>query len=99
MKVFEDVNIPARTEKRCKMIACDFCDKQVRGDGWEESSFDIDETEISVTINHRAGKAYGEDSYGDRFHCDMCPECFRQRLYPFLLNIAINPLDYEDWDI
>lgn len=98
MQIFEEVAVPSRIDKKCVSISCDFCGKQGRYGGWEESYFDVDETEISVTIKQRDGKNYPECGSGEKFHCDMCPTCFKEKLFPFLQSISKTAIDYEEWD-
>ena len=100
MKVYEEKHIPARVDKYMKCVTCDYCGKQGKY-GWYSSRYNHDETKIEVTIKHEAGHHYPEGSTGQRFATDMCPDCFNQKLIPFVLSIALPEvkLDYEDYDI
>ncbi len=99
MKIYNERQVPAKTEKVLSHVTCDYCGKQGKY-GWEHSTYNHNETEIRVTIKHTAGNHYPESSTGQSFTTDMCPECFNRKLIPFLLSIALPEvnLDYEDYD-
>lgn len=98
MKKYKTVTEPARTFQQCDFIECDFCGKKGKGDDWTNSStYTTDETEIEVTIRHKHGDNWPSGGVGDTFSCDMCPDCFKAKLIPYLKTIAKNSLDYEDW--
>lgn len=98
MKEHKKKVIPQHEIEELVGVTCDFCGAKGKHE-WNSSSYTTDETEISVEISHNQGENYPSGRIGDKFTCDMCPRCFRDKLVPFLQSIALpeRKLDYEDW--
>jgi hypothetical protein len=83
----------------CVSRSCDLCGKTTNGDDWDKRNYNVNETEISVTVKHRRGDSWGSDGgSGDEYDIDICPECFRDRLVPWLISqgAKIKPMGW-DW--
>lgn len=63
---------------------CDICGKIAKYGSWEKSTWDVEDVEVSVSINHKSGKSYPECSWGTTYNVDLCPECFQKKLIPWL---------------
>lgn len=63
---------------------CDLCGKVAKSGDWQSSTYDEDDTEVTVTV--RARQAITGYDYGDvtEQYVDICPECFQNKLIPFL---------------
>ena len=97
MKVKEKYTIPAKEGERTVRRRCDLCGAESKGDDWDAGNFEVKETEVTVTVKHRAGEQYPEGGFGDGIEIDLCPKCFRNRLVPWLKSQGAN-IKYEDWD-
>lgn len=100
MECYKTVEVPATTRQELTHRECDFCGVHAKPYGpWKtHMGYDVDETEIEITVKHRAGQNYPEGGSGDKFECDICPDCFRNILVPFLKERSKNAIDYEEWD-
>lgn len=65
-------------------ITCDLCGAETKNSNWGTSFNEINNVEISVTINQQEGAAYPEGVFGTEFNVDLCPTCFKTTLIPFL---------------
>ena len=94
-----------KTELRSKVVEtevevelrCDLCDKVASGIGWSSSRWDVNEYEAEVTIRGRDGESYPEGGSGKEYSVDLCPDCFKDRLLPWLVSQGANPR-IRDWD-
>ena len=84
MRHYETVTIPAKTDKRLAKTTCDLCGKEAKHGNWESSSYDVNETEIKVTVRQKDGCSYPEGGYGTDYTADICPACFKNKLIPWL---------------
>jgi len=86
---------PASTYFVVIRMKCDLCGRESTkpAQGWEENSFQVEEIEIS----HRSGEQYPESGSGDKIEIHLCPECFRNKLVPWLQSQGAD-VKYEEWD-
>ena len=63
---------------------CDLCDKVAKEGHWESSSYEVNETEIEVTVRQKDGHSFPEGGSGEEYVVDMCPGCFKEKLIPWL---------------
>ncbi len=63
---------------------CDLCGKIAKSGQWNSSTYEVNEVEIEVTVRQKDGSAYPEGGCGAEFIVDMCPECFKLKLIPWL---------------
>jgi len=77
---------------------CDLCGEEARFPGdWKGSGmWEVKETEISVRIRHKEGTEYPDGGSGTELHVDMCPNCFKNKLIPWL-NSQGAKLRQEEW--
>lgn len=97
MRHYETVIVPEKQEKKLVKTTCDLCG-EVEGKGkWRSSSYDVDETEIEITVRQRDGYSYPEGGAGTEFSVDMCPNCFKTKLIPWLQSQGCSA-ERTDWD-
>ena len=63
---------------------CDLCGKIAKSGKWNSSTYEVNEGEIEVTVRQKDGAAYPEGGHSTEFFVDMCPECFKLKLIPWL---------------
>jgi hypothetical protein len=51
---------------------------------WNKGLYEINETEIKITITQRDGSAYPEGGSGTEYEIDLCKDCFKGKLVPWL---------------
>jgi len=88
---------PEKLVKTLTKTTCDICGRDAHQGYWESSSYEINETEIEVTVRHKDGNIYPEDGWGTKYEVDICPECFKTKLIPFLKSIGCTT-ERVDWD-
>jgi hypothetical protein len=98
MKVYEDrIDVP-KTYKVLVERKCDLCGFKARNLDWNASCYEINETEISITIDHKEGENYPESCNSTSWKIDMCPNCFKNKLIPWLKDQGANIKEIErDW--
>jgi len=70
-------------------LSCDICGKVADGNEWEGTSvwdYTMDETEVRVrvTVRQKEGTIFPEGGDGTAYEIDICPDCFKTVLVPFL---------------
>ena len=92
--------IPQREDKYVESVICDLCGKVVKhphrhGDctDWN-NNFDVDAT----CVRHTTGYIYPECANLDHVDYHICPECFKNKLEPWLqLNGAQPTESSTEW--
>jgi hypothetical protein len=88
--------IPATTREVIVERTCDLCHKKARdpqSGEWGTSSYDVED----VTVEYRTGSSYPEGGGGTEYSIDMCPDCFENRLIPWLESQGAIVTEQE-WD-
>ena len=95
MKIYKTKTI---TEEKIifDKLVCDICKRESNHRSWA-SGFDVDETEVKVSIKHRTGESYPEGGWGDKIEVDICPECFDNKLIPWLRSEGVE-IEETEWD-
>lgn len=91
MKVFEQIEVPAKTEQRHTQTLCDRCKKDV-----EPSDFyGVDDVDVKC----RTGVHFpdGGGGHGSEYEIDLCAPCFTDWLVPLLRQQGIEVRERE-WD-
>jgi hypothetical protein len=57
----------------------------------------VDECEVRVYVKHRDGENYPEGGSGTEVEIDMCPECFKTKLIPWLESQGV-VVQRKDWE-
>lgn len=81
MEIYRDVEVPATTTKKLEAVVCDLCGQRGEGGDWPRTSGNDDqETEIYLKV----GWSCPDGGSYEVTTLDMCPDCFRDRLVPWL---------------
>lgn len=98
MKIFKKVKIPARIAEECIYCKCDICGKKGKydDDGWSSNIYHVNETEIKVTIKQKEGHSCPDGGSGTQHEIDLCPECFKKKLIPWLRSQGAEVKE-EEW--
>jgi len=98
MKVYKTVPVPARTREVIMSKVCDICKKIYSvndKDSWTDENYDILNTEIYM---EEGRDYYHEGGNKEITEVDICPDCFKNHLIPWLESIgAIIKKTEVDW--
>ena len=79
-------------------VFCDICGKQSKNESfWDESRWWSERTEVKVSIKQQQGQNYPEGGAGTEIIVDLCPQCFKEKLIPWLNSQGANVKERE-WD-
>ncbi len=99
MKHYED-RTETRTTKVCVRRTCDLCGRETKdGTDWDgTSTYDFEETEVSVTVKCETGERYPSGGQSTAYAVDLCPNCFKDKLVPWLQGqgAKVDPVEL-DW--
>ncbi len=91
MKEYETVTV---TEKSLKNLKCDLCGKlSFKSDNWSDDAYYSQE----VTIESDSRSTYPEDNEGHKQSIDLCPDCFEDRLIPWLKSQNCNIPEVDEY--
>ena len=76
---------------------CDLCKAIAKHGDWSSGAYDVNETEIKVTIRQKEGESYPEGGNGTSLIVDICPKCFKEVLIPFLREKGAD-IKEEEWE-
>ena len=98
MKTCKTINVPATTREVEDQTICDLCGCEEGSSKWDNSScWDVDETEIRISVKHKDGYSYPECGSGTEYAVDMCPTCFKDKLIPWLESQGCTA-ERKEWD-
>lgn len=89
MKHKRIVEIPATTRETVVKTTCDLCGKDTRN--YEEYAFE------EVKVSCRTGRRYPDCGWGTDLEADMCADCFKDKLVPWLKEQGAAVRE-EKWD-
>lgn len=87
MKNYKEVERPAKLEKVLVSTTCDICRKTSKLSGYE-----FEEVEVKYNI----GSRYPDGGMGTLTEVDLCPDCFNEKLIPWLETQGATPT-VTDW--
>lgn len=91
-KKYKTVTVPEHTEERQAGIVCDLCGKETDRHDWSAShSYEVEE----VTVEYKSGYSYPDDYFYTVIEVDLCPQCFKERLVPWLESQGVKPTKRE----
>ncbi len=99
MRAYKSIIIPSREKNVLDLVKCDLCGREAQTNWCSQTSsyYEIDETEVSVTVHHIKGVSREDDDEGTEYNADICPECFKTKLVPWLKSQG-SQVDYKEWD-
>ena len=77
-------------------ISCDLCGKTGKDEAWESSVWEVAESEIEIEVRYKYGSSYPEGGSGKKYNVDICPDCFKTKLIPWLESQGCKA-KFEDW--
>lgn len=94
MRVTKVVPVPAKTITVLDYIKCDLCGAMTRNENWSPKQYEVTQPEVTLKI----GSNYPEGGYHTETICDICPNCFEQKLIPWFKSQGGIPRTEEhDW--
>ena len=70
-----------------KKVTCDLCGKEspdpegsMDSQSWDRNTFNVEETSLYL----KEGRTYPEAGTHEYLECDICPDCFKTKLVPWL---------------
>lgn len=103
MRTYKKIIVPAVpecTKKVFDQILCDLCKKPGTAPSeWSTSysSYEVNETELTVTVRQKEGYNFPEGGDGTEYVIDLCPDCFKNRLVPWFKSQGAE-IKEKDWD-
>jgi hypothetical protein len=88
MRHYKKETIPEHIEEKLTHITCDIC-----GDEIKSKQFDATRTEVEMWT----GSSYPEGGCGERIQYDICGDCFKGELIPWLESKGAKR-EWEEWD-
>lgn len=77
---------------RLDSIVCDICKKTTKN-GWREGWYDAFESSIWM----KTGSSFPEGGSGEETTIDICPDCFKEKLIPWVKSFGGEPT-VKCWD-
>ena len=98
MKIYDEKTIPEHASKYVKLRKCDLCGKESKGEKWQaRSCYEVNETEISIEVRQKEGSSCPDGGSGTKYEIDLCPNCFKTKLIPWLKSQGAT-IQEEEWD-
>jgi hypothetical protein len=98
MKIYTTRTRPASQYQECTGRKCDLCGAEAQsGDEWSSRYYEVNETEVSISVKSRKGENYPEGGSGTEYEIDLCPRCFTGRLVPWLKSQGA-AIEEKEWD-
>lgn len=84
MKIYDIKVIPEKQETYVKLRICDLCGRNTDKEDWSGEYYEINQTEVKVIIRGGEGINLPEEGNGIIYEVDICPNCFKNELVPWL---------------
>lgn len=82
----------------CVELVCDICHRSRKGTNrWETGCYEVNETEVKITVHQKEGTSYPDGGSGDELIIDICPECFKEKLVPWVESHG-SKIEQKEWD-
>ena len=97
-KVYKQKVVTKKQSYRVKTV-CDLCGRESPGTGWTSELFEIDETELKVRtcVRRKKGSNYLDGGWGTEIEVDICPDCFKGKLVPWLKSQGVE-IEEREWE-
>ena len=76
-----------------EVMKCDLCGRKSNGEDWSPGGYRMAEVEVKL----KEGTNYPEGGFGTLYDVDICPDCFRDKLIPWLQSQGAAVRETE-WD-
>lgn len=96
MRKYEEKTV-TRVEKQLVETSCDICGRVAKYGNWNSSCYVVADTEVEVRIKYRDGHSFPECGYGTEYKVDICPDCFKDKLVPWLESQGVDR-EFKDWE-
>lgn len=96
MKVYKEIAIPAKKQMQVTHKVCDICGEKGKNN-WNGADYNVNETEINVTIKQKEGFECSDGGSGTEYDIDLCPKCFKNKLIPWLRSQGAH-IQETEWD-
>lgn len=98
MRIYETQTVE-ETRKVLVKRTCDICGcEAIDHSRWAtESSWQSNETTLRIAVHQTEGTNYPEGGWGKEFIVDMCPQCFKDKLIPWINSQGGN-VQEQEWD-
>jgi len=101
MRQAKQIEIPAKTQEGLDFIKCDLCgaatnrdDFDSKSGNWAKGSYN----ELLVAVYLQEGSNYPEGGHSKSLVFDICPDCFKGKIVPYLESLGAKPRKVEnDW--
>ena len=80
-------------QERLDFKECDLCGRRSGEYRWKTSSLEQVETKVHIQY----GSWFAEGGYGEEYEADLCPECFDEKLIPWLKEQGCKR-EFTGWD-
>ncbi len=87
MITYKNVVIPQHSEKRFSHVTCDICKRISTSNNWDAGSYQV----CDVKIELREGCSYPDHTHVKKTEYDICPDCFKDKVMPFLALLWAHP--------
>ena len=87
MIVYKNVTLPPTIAKKFEAVVCDICKKRSETSNWDAGSYNVLDTKVEI----REGCAFPEHTDVETKRFDICPDCFLEKLVPFLKSLGAEP--------
>lgn len=97
MRTYETRTVE-ETRKVLVKRTCDICGREAVDDTrWKcDTQWQHNETTLRVTVHQTDGTNYPEGGWGTEFIVDMCPQCFKDKLLPWIKSQG-GDVQEQDW--
>lgn len=74
-------------------LECDICKERTHREHWGKGYNE----KVETTVEIETGEYYSDESFGHVLSLDICPECFKTKLIPFLESLTDRKFRKEDF--
>jgi hypothetical protein len=70
-------------------LTCDLCGRaspRPGAESWDPDGYEVDEAEVTISVRVKAsrGSSYPEGGHVREISADLCPDCVRGKIFPWL---------------
>ena len=79
-------------------VQCELCPAMAKGVSWKSSTWQVQDVELEIKVHQKEGQAFPEGGCGTEYTVDLCPDCFKNKLVPWLISQGadVKPIEW-DW--